>query len=153
MVHDRGEALRARRKERNQGGHTHIFLMNRFNNRLDDIFHNTNMICVGLIAPDPHESPRLLLKVPTRLDDPVVILFFRSFHPVYGFFHVRILPWAPKLGLGPAERTAPTHHFPQTACQTTDTGRSLPKRKEGSTVLHGDRVVRSPLVQGTSVPA
>ena len=86
MVRDRGEALRAMRKERNQDGHTHIFLMNRFDNRLDDILYDTDMICVGLVAPDPHESPRLLLKVPTRLDDSVVILFFRSFHPVQGFF-------------------------------------------------------------------
>ena len=71
--------------------HAHIFLMDWFNNRLDDTLHDTDMICIGLVVPDPHESPHLLLKVPARLDDPVVILMFLLFHPVYGFMDVRIL--------------------------------------------------------------
>jgi hypothetical protein len=57
------------------------------------------------------------------------------------------------IGSGTVERTAPTHHAPQSGCHNTDIDRLLQKRKEGSTVLHGDPVVQSLLVQGISVPA
>ena len=80
------EERHCERGERNEvkGDYTHIFLMNRFDNGLDDTLHDTNVICIGLVVPDPHESPRLLIKVPASLDDPVIILFFPSFHPIYG---------------------------------------------------------------------
>jgi hypothetical protein len=107
----RGAAREAKReKPREQ---TRIFLMNWLDNRLDDTLHDTDMIFIALVVPDPHESPCLLLKVPARLNDPVVILFFLLFHPVYKFLHVRILSRESRLGLGPAERTALTHHAPQ----------------------------------------
>jgi len=79
---ERGETRESQRE------HTHVFLMNRLDNRLDNIFHDTDVIRIGLVVPDPHESPRLLLKVPSRLDDPVIILFFCSFQPVYGFLRI-----------------------------------------------------------------
>jgi hypothetical protein len=73
----RGAASEAKgEKSREQ---TRIFLMNWFDNRLDDTLHDIDMNCIALVVPDPHESPRLLLKVPARLDDPAVIVVLFAF--------------------------------------------------------------------------
>ena len=66
-------------------------MKNRFDDRLDNILYDVDIIRFGLVVPNPHESPRMLLKVPPRLDDPVIILFSCSLHPVDKVLRVRIV--------------------------------------------------------------
>jgi len=126
--------------------------MNWFDNHVGDTLHDTDMIFTGFVVPDRHESPRLLIKVPVCLDDPVVTSTFFVSSRLWTSACENIVPGIMS-GRGIAERTALTHHSLQTGCHKTEIVRLPHEHKEGSTVLHGDRVVQSPLVQGISVPA
>jgi hypothetical protein len=71
-----GEGRCERGEKRESREHTRILLINRFDKQLDDALQDTDIICMRLVVRDPHEPPHLLLNVPARLDDPVVILCF-----------------------------------------------------------------------------